>query len=114
MSVAARIRMPVVIATGTVSALGLAVELLHTRSDARPVAALVSLLSLSYEQNLPTWYASCLLFSCAIALAVIGSDAAARRRRFHPAWMVLAAGFAAMSLDETAELHEQLAGLGGG
>jgi hypothetical protein len=93
-------------ATGLVAAGGLAIELIHARSHAPAVEWLVGLLSLSYEQNLPTWYASCLLFSCAVLLTVIVRRAPGDRLR----WGLLAAIFYYMSLDETAELHEQLGG----
>ena len=57
------IRMPV-IATGLiVAALGFHVELVHGSNHTPVVEALVELFSLSYEQNLPTWWATCLLFS---------------------------------------------------
>lgn len=113
MSTRSRLVTPVTICGAAVAGLGLAVELIHTSSHAAPVEFAVELLSLSYEQNLPTWYASSLLLACAVLLAAIGRDAALCGRRFHRYWLVLAAGFAAMSLDETAELHEQLHGLAG-
>ena len=92
-----------------VSAAGLIVELIHLRSHAPAVETAVELLSLSYEANLPTWYASSLLLLCAAMLAAIAD--AARTHRRH--WWGLAAGFAFMSLDEAVELHEHLGGLFG-
>lgn len=92
-----------------VSAAGLIVELIHLRSHAPAVEIAVGLLSLSYEGNLPTWYASSLLLLCAAMLAAIAEAAQAYRRH----WWGLAAGFAFMSLDEAIELHEHLGGLFG-
>ncbi len=92
-----------------VSAAGLIVELIHLRSHAPAVETAVDLLSLSYEANLPTWYASSLLLLCAAMLAAIADAARSHRRH----WWGLAAGFAFMSLDEAVELHEQLGGLFG-
>lgn len=92
-----------------VSAAGLVVELIHLRSHAPAVETAVDLLSLSYEGNLPTWYASSLLLLCAAMLAAIAEAAVAYRRH----WWGLAAGFAFMSLDEAVELHEHLGGLFG-
>lgn len=103
----ARLSLPLAIAGIVVAGLGLAVELVHTRSHADAVEILVGLLSLSYEQNLPTWYASMLLAACAVMLAAVASGAASFRRH----WWVLAAGFALMSLDEVAELHEHAGAL---
>jgi hypothetical protein len=65
-------------------------------------------LSLSYERNLPTWYASGLLLCCALALAAIARYAAltgAPRRRH---WWGLAAAFLYLSMDESVGLHEHL------
>jgi hypothetical protein len=90
-----------------VSAAGLIVELIHLGSHAPVVEIAVGLLSLSYERNLPTWYASSLLLLCALLLAMIADAARAYRRH----WWGLAAGFAFMSLDEAIELHEQLGGV---
>jgi predicted Co/Zn/Cd cation transporter (cation efflux family) len=111
MTLRATIAAPVAIASAAVSGLGLAVELVHTGSHAHVVEWLVAFFSLSYEQNLPTWYASSLLLACAVLLLAIGRDARVRHRRFALAWLVLAAGFAVMSLDEASELHEDLHGL---
>ena len=82
-----------------VSGLGLAVELARHE-------VLVSYLSLSHEGNVPTWLATVLLFSSAIAAASI----ARRALTFQRHWWGVAAVFAYASLDETAQLHEHLGG----
>lgn len=104
---------PLVVAGAAVAGAGLIVELVHTRSHAAAVEKLVELLSLSYEANLPTWYASSVLLACGLLLGAIAADVAARGgpRRFH--WIGLAAGFFFMSLDEAIEIHEHLGGLVG-
>jgi hypothetical protein len=81
-----------------VSGAGLAVEVAHS--------PLVQHLSLSYEGNVPTWFATVLLFSCALAAARIAREAVAFRKH----WWGVAAVFAYASLDEAAELHEHLGG----
>jgi hypothetical protein len=68
----------------------------------------VELLSLSYERNVPTWYASCVLFSCALALSAIASGATGRGIVSRKHWWGLAAGFLFISMDEVVGLHEQL------
>ena len=66
---------------------------------------LVPFLSLSYEQNLPTWFSSCLLFSCAILLALIAlSNGLKAEWTAH--WWGLALAFLYISLDEAAAIHE--------
>ena len=64
---------------------------------------LVELLSLSFERNVPTWYASALL-----VLASAGFARCAEREPSERAWWGLAAIFAYASLDEAIEIHEHL------
>ena len=87
------------IVVAIVAVLGLCAELSH-------IDMLVQKLSLSYEGNVPTWLATVLLFSCAVAAGAIARDASLFRRH----WWGVAAVFAYASLDEAAELHEHLGG----
>src|SRR5689334_19137302 len=89
---------PLIAAGALIASAGLLVELVHTRSHAPAVEELVPLLSLSYEGNLPTWYASSLLWTCALLLSAISADVRARRGRHDLRWLGLAVGFFAMSL----------------
>ena len=93
------------VAVGAICAAGLAVELWHLRA---PEASelFVQKLSLSYEGNVPTWFATLLLFSCAIVAGSIAQRALTFRRH----WWGVAAVFAYASLDEAAELHEHMGG----
>jgi hypothetical protein len=109
-----QIARPAAVAAALVAGAGLAVELVHTRSHAPAVETLVELFSLSHEANLPTWYASSLLLGCALLLAAITIDVAARGGRHRARWTGLAAGFTLMSLDEAIEIHEHLGGHLGG
>jgi hypothetical protein len=93
---------------GVLAGAGLVVELAYALWRPRGLRPVLGFLSLSYEQNLPTWYASGLLLCCALVLAVIARDAAltgAPRRRH---WWGLAVAFLYMSLDEAVGLHEHL------
>jgi hypothetical protein len=99
------VRRILVLATGGVCLVGLVVELLrHGLELAHPA---LSLLSLSYEGNLPSWYASVLPLICCGLLAWIA--AGETRDRGH--WRVLACGFLAISIDEAISLHELLSTL---
>ncbi|AKF10371.1 hypothetical protein [Sandaracinus amylolyticus] len=69
--------------------------------------ALVELVALSFEANVPTWYASALLVLASAALVLC----AERAPRDRGAWLALAAIFAFASLDEAIEIHEHLGGL---
>ncbi len=108
---------------GAIAALGLAVELWHARAhDPGPAGGeaasstmtlghevldeLVPRLSLSYEHNVPTWFATILLFACVLAAGAIAREAARWRRH----WWGVTAVFAYASLDEATELHEHLGG----
>lgn len=93
-------------AVGVVAALGLAVELWAAMSDDGAIAALLPRFSLSSEANVPTWFSSVLLAGCAVAAGAIASRAQAWRRH----WWGICVALAYVSLDETAELHENLGG----
>jgi hypothetical protein len=100
--VTARLRVALAISTGVVAMLGVGAETAHYVAGWR--SPLVRLFSLSEEANVPTWYSSMLLFSCALVLASIATIARSSVKQ----WAVLAAVFAYMSLDETAQIHERL------
>ena len=70
---------------------------------------LVEAFSLSYEANLPTWYASVLLFSCGALLAAVARVAYRRRDRDRHLWLLLALTFVYISVDEAVEIHEHAA-----
>lgn len=91
---------------GVIAGLGLAVEVWHVRSHDAAIETLLPMLSLSYEANMPTWFASSLLLGNALAAAVIASEATVRRRH----WAGVCAVFAYASLDEATQLHEHLGG----
>jgi hypothetical protein len=62
---------------------------------------------LDWEGSIPTWYSASLLGLCAVALTAIGLAAGtAHGRRVR--WLMFAAVFAALSLDEIIQVHEQL------
>jgi hypothetical protein len=98
------LRPALAIGLAVVSVTGCLVELGHHGVGPAAPETVVALLSLSYEANVPTWYSSVLLLGCAFLLALNAADATRHRRH----WVVLAAVFAYMSLDEVATLHEQL------
>lgn len=103
---------PILLAALVVLAgLGLLAELWYAASPSDTAGTFVQLLSLSYEANLPTWYATCLLFSCGLALTPIAAHASRTGARFRVHWWLLAGIFFYMSLDELAGLHENLAGV---
>jgi hypothetical protein len=103
---AAVVRRVLVIATVLVCLVGLCAELTRHLLGLGDSAA-VSVLSLSFEGNLPTWYASVLPLICAGLLGWI--SAGETRDRGH--WRALALGFVAISIDEVVGLHELLSPL---
>lgn len=100
------IRRVLFVALALVAVAGLAVEALKSLGKLRPKSALVPLFSLSYEQNIPTWYSSALLFACALLLAAAALCAERTRAGYDRHWWLLAAAFLYISLDETACIHE--------
>ena len=101
---ATSLRRALIALTAAFSSVGLLAELLRARLGSHPAC---SLLSLSFEGNLPSWYASALPLLCAALLASISASETADRRH----WQALALGFLAISIDEAVGLHELLGGL---
>ncbi|WP_437612952.1 hypothetical protein WMF20_10720 [Sorangium sp. So ce834] len=101
----ARLRTALFASMAAVAGAGLAVEVLKPILKLKSRSGVVPLLSLSYEQNVPTWYTSCLLFACSLTLAAIAAGAR-RAGRFVKHWWGLAAAFLYISLDEVVEIHE--------
>jgi hypothetical protein len=94
-----------------VAGAGLAVELLKPIYKLNTRRGVVPIFSLSYEQNVPTWYSSSLLLVCSLLLAITAAGARKTRQGFVSHWAGLAAAFLYISLDEFVQLHE---GAGGG
>jgi hypothetical protein len=71
----------------------------------------LGLFNVESEGNIPTWFSSALLLTCAQLLAVIAyaKRLAGARYRFH--WFGLALSFLYLSIDELARLHERLNGV---
>lgn len=104
-------------ATAVIAGAGLIVELCDHLLAPAWAPLLVPLLSLSYEHNLPTWYAVILHAACACLLLVqglwsraAGREGASGRARAPAAapvrWLVLAGLFAFISADELVQIHE--------
>lgn len=91
--------------TAVFCGLGLVVELLRHLGGLEHPA--LSLWSLSYEDNMPSWYASALPLLCAALLALVAAGESLDRRR----WRALALGFVYISIDEALSLHEMLGAL---
>lgn len=66
----------------------------------------VLMANLSYEGNLPTWYSSLLLCSCAVVLFLIARLSAVAGNRFVWHWRILGLIFLYISLDEAVMIHE--------
>ena len=61
------------------------------------------LFELDEENNIPTWFSSFLLLNCA-AILFIATPQKPDKYRFQ--WLILAAGFLLLAIDEVAGLHE--------
>jgi hypothetical protein len=91
-----------------VSLAGVAVEVLRSLYDLPSKRGAVPLLSLSYEENIPTFYSAVILLAAALLLALIALGTKRNGERFVAAWWVLSVGFFYIAVDEVLELHEQL------
>ena len=69
---------------------------------------LVKFASLSWEANLPTWAASTLLLAAAFTIWLIGKKAQHEADHWYRHWYAMAMVFLYISLDETAQIHENL------
>jgi hypothetical protein len=69
------------------------------------------LFDLDREANVPTWFSSGILLIAAGLLAAIGSGERAVRPAYTRHWLVLAAIFLLLSLDEAASFHEQFSSI---
>jgi hypothetical protein len=109
-----RLQRGLLLATGVVALVGLVAELCDHLLAPAWAPVLVPLLSLSYEHNLPTWYAVLLHASSALLLALHALSLRhdpAQRALAGPAqrpvrWMVLSGLFAYISFDELVQVHE--------
>lgn len=95
-----------IIATSVLASAGLIAEIKYARDELS--GEVTHFLSLSAEGNLPTWYASCLLFWCSLLLWENGQAARTAGQAHARSWLLLSALFLFMSLDEAVEIHEQL------
>jgi hypothetical protein len=92
--------------TALIMAAGFAAEALREAYRLPKRYGFVPMFSLSYEQNVPTWYSSALLFACSLLLAVIARGTQRAKAHDVGRWGLLAAAFLYISIDETASIHE--------
>lgn len=90
------------------SLLGLWAEVGFELFDRRDPWDLVKFASLSWEANLPTWSASALLFASAFVIWLIAQKAKQSDNRWYRHWYAMAIIILYVSLDETAQIHENL------
>jgi hypothetical protein len=100
----ARILLLVVAALTLASAAG---QVSKYAFDRGRLGGLVPLFSVREERNVPTWFSSATCLAAAAALATIASGARRTEDRWARHWTGLATLLLALSVDETAELHER-------
>ena len=70
-------------------------------------SSVAHLLDLAEEGSIPTWYSSLQMLFATLLLAGIATRKFALRDPHRVAWAGLTIGFAFLSLDETASIHEE-------
>ena len=105
-----RLRRRLIGLTGLLVAIGAGIEAYDYALAPAWAPTLVPMLSLSYEENVPTWWVVCLLFCCALLLVAVAAQARREGAAHVTRWRVLAALFAYISLDELVQLHEGMSG----
>ncbi len=68
----------------------------------------IHLFNVDAEHNIPTYFSMILLLAAAFLLGVTAAAERTRKSPDVPYWVILAAGFLFMSVDEVAVLHEKL------
>lgn len=84
----------------------IALQVVKLRTGHDYLHGILPLFDLDGEGNLPTLFSTLLLLACATLLGCIAAHGHRRRDPFALRWMVLAAGFAFMAVDEFARVHE--------
>jgi hypothetical protein len=90
---------------------GVAVEVLGAFAHLSTQSGVVPLFSLSYENNVPTFYSAAIL---SVASVLLGFCAVAAKKAgdgFVPHWWVLALGFFYIAVDEVFSIHEMAGSL---
>lgn len=95
-------------AVGLLAAAHFVTQALRLALDRPSLFGLVPLFHLDVERTLPAWFSVILLASAAALLLAVGWLTRATHPRDFKAWLLLAAGFAFMSLDEMIGLHEEV------
>ncbi len=98
-------------ATAVIAFLGSASVTAYYEADRELVGPFKEALSLSDEQNLPTWFSSTLHALSAALLALVACKLHRNKGRFLIHWAFLSLTFFYISLDEATVLHEGLHGL---
>lgn len=94
-------------ATALVSLAGLTVEVLKSIYRWKGREGVVPLLSLSYEENIPTYYSAVILLLASAGSALLAAAVRRDSRRDSLAWWGLCAGFFYISMDEVLQFHEK-------
>jgi hypothetical protein len=68
----------------------------------------VELVNMNRESNIPTWYTTLLLATCALLVFTVTVAVRARQGRMLFHWGLLSAIFVYLSIDEAAAIHERL------
>jgi hypothetical protein len=68
--------------------------------------------NLNEENNIPTWFSSSTFLACSVLLSVIGWAKRGANSTDARSWLLLAAVFLYLSMDEASSLHEMLIPLG--
>lgn len=97
-------------ATAVLLTAGLVATVVELDGGPSWLVALGGMFDLDGEGNLPSWFASSALLACAALLHLLGRDARERGEPHAWGWSGLGWLFVALSADESAQLHERVAG----
>lgn len=72
---------------------------------------MIRLFNMDQEASVPSWFSVLLEGACAALLWIIAIETRRARRPFLGHWVALAAGFTYISLDEQAQIHDEMIGV---
>lgn len=101
-----RIELFLIVALIFFAAVGMAMEATYYLTEHKRLLGFLRQFTLAEEANVPTWYSTMLLASCAVSLGVIAFMQPSGAGHYRRHWQILALIFLYMSLDESAIIHE--------
>lgn len=80
----------------------------HVVTPEHKIAKLMNRFDINFEPSIPAWYSACALLASSALLSITGLAKMHEKDRYYKHWLVLAAIFMGLSIDEAARFHEMI------